>query len=65
LIAWAAGRGQQHPVATPQRHPSAAPGKHAQLMAQDQDLAFARDFFTLAASGEKTQQAADGEVDKR
>jgi hypothetical protein len=34
-------------------------------MAQDKDLDLTRDVITFVAPGEQTQQAADGEVDKR
>jgi hypothetical protein len=34
-------------------------------MAQDKDLDLTRDAVTLAAPGQQTQPAADGELDKR
>jgi hypothetical protein len=35
------------------------------LLAQDEDLDLTRDLVTPAAPGQQTQQAADGDLDKR
>ncbi len=55
---------QQDAIRTAQRQAPTS-RQHPQLMAQDEDLDITRDVVRLAAPGEQTQQAADGEVDKR
>jgi len=59
-----AGRRQQEAIATPQRR-ATIPAQHTQPMAQDENLDLTRNVVMLATPGEQTQQATDGEVDKR